>query len=105
MANFSWHDYLVIVSAVASISGIVLIVTDKQAAKDDVEAADRMLILMAFAYWLVYCAAFGLKNLIAPEWEIALLSVKLAGVIAYLLTASCVLSLPLNRVSTRQLED
>ncbi len=105
MGNFSWHDYLVIVSVVASIAGIALLVTDQNVAKDHVEAADRLLILMTFVYWLVYCAAVLVKPLILPEWEVALLSIKLTGVIAYLLTASCVLSLPLNRVSGRQLEE
>jgi hypothetical protein len=102
MGNFSWHDMLVILSAAASVGGLVLIKTDKSPAKDPLEAADRMLIMMSFAYWLVYCGAFGLQKVISPQWETALLSVKLTGVIAFLLTASCVLSLPLNRVSAGQ---
>lgn len=105
MCNFSWHDYLVIVSVFAAIAGITLIVTEPDVAKDQIEAADRMLMLMTFVYWLVYCAAVLVKPLILPEWEVALLSVKLTGVIAYLLTASCVLSLPLNRVSGSQIEE
>jgi len=98
------HTSLVILSVFASIAGVALLTIDKKPAKDEIEAADNALMLMAFTYWLVYCIAFGLQKLISPQWEIVLLSVKLTGVIAYLLTASCVLSLPLNRVSMRQIE-
>lgn len=104
MVNLSLHNWFVILSFFASITGIILLTVDKKPAKDELEAADNALMLMTFAYWLVYCVAFGLQKLISPEWEILLLSVKLTGVIAYLLTASCVLSLPLNRVSVRQAE-
>jgi len=104
MVNLSWHDCLLILSFFASIAGIALLSIDKQPAKDEIEAADRMLMLMTFVYWLVYCVAFGVQKLISPDWETVLLSVKLTGVIAFLLTASCVLSLPLNRVSVRQTE-
>lgn len=102
--NFSWHDYLLMASFVAAIGGIVLLKTDKSPAKNDVEEADQMLILMSFAYWLVYCVAFAAQKVISPDWETMVLSIKLTGVIAYLLTASCIISLPLNRVSVRQPE-
>jgi hypothetical protein len=92
------------VSGVAAIGGIVLLKTDKSPAKDDIEEADQMLILMSFAYWLVYCAAFALQKVVSTDWETMVLSIKLTGVIAYLLTASCILSLPLNRISVRQPE-
>ncbi len=104
MVNISWHDYLLMVSFVAAIAGIVLLKTDKSPTKDEFEEADHMLILMSFAYWLVYCASFALQKVISADWETMLLSIKLTGVIAYLLTASCVLSLPLNRISVRQPE-
>ncbi|MBF2029677.1 MAG: hypothetical protein IGS48_23465 [Oscillatoriales cyanobacterium C42_A2020_001] len=104
MVNLSLHNSIIILSFFASIAGVALLTLDKRPAKDEMEAADNTLMLMTFAYWLVYCVSFGLQKLISPEWETMLLSVKLTGVIAYLLTASCVLSLPLNRVSVRQVE-
>lgn len=104
MLNFSWHDYLLMLSFIASIAGVSLLMIDKSTAKDEVEAADNMLLLMAFVYWVVYCSANGLQRVISPDWEVFLLSVKLTGVISYLLTASCVLSLPLNRLSIKQAE-
>lgn len=104
MLNFSWHEYSMIVSALASIAGIILLTLDKTPAKDDMEIADHVLLKMAFSYWLVYCLAFGFQKIISPEWEIVLLSVRMTGVIAYLLTASCILSLPLSRAAVRQTE-
>lgn len=104
MLNFSWHDYLLILSFFASIAGVGLLMLDKSEAKDEVEAADNMLLLMAFVYWVVYCSANGLQRVVSPDWDTFLLSVKLTGVISYLLTASCILSLPLNRLSIKQVE-
>lgn len=100
----SLHELLVIFSSFACIAGIFLLVSDRDRTKDDVEAADHILMLMTFAYWLVYCGAVGLQKVILPEWEIAMLSAKFTSVIAFLLTASCILSLPLNRVADRQAE-
>lgn len=93
-----------ILSLVASIAGLALLIQDKSVQEDDLEIADRMLLMMSFAYWLVYCLAFYAQKVILPEWETLLLGVRLTGVLAYLLTFTCVLSLPLHRVSTRQPE-
>lgn len=81
-----------------------MLVADLKAKRNIEETTDYMLLLMAFAYWLVYCFAVGLQRFILPQWEIVLLSMKLLGVLSYLLTATCVLSLPLHRVSSRQIE-
>jgi hypothetical protein len=102
MPQLSWHEALIIFSFFAAIAGLALAIADRNSATDVIEAADNMLITMGFAYWLVYCAAIGLQKLMLPEWELAVLSIKITGVIAYLLTASCILSLPLNRISIRQ---
>ncbi len=104
MSELSLHELLVIFSSFACVAGISLLVSDRDLTRDDVETADHMLMLMTFAYWLVYCGAVGLQKIILPEWEVAMLSAKLTGVIAFLLTASCILSLPLNRVADRQVE-
>lgn len=104
MLHFFWHDYLMVASAIAALAGLGLLISDKEACSTETEVADRILMLMSFTYWLVYCAAVAVQKLILPEWEMVLLSVKLTGVIAYLLTATCVLSLPLHRVSVRQTE-
>lgn len=88
----------------AAIVGIALLFQGSQAYESDWEITDRVLMLMTFTYWLVYCVAVGLQRFILPQWELLLWSVKLTGILAYLLTTACVLSLPLHRVSMRQSE-
>lgn len=104
MPHLSWHDYLMTFSFFAAIAGIALLFSTNQAYESDWEITDRVLMLMTFTYWLVYCVAVGLQHLILPQWEVLLWSVKLTAILAYLLTAACVLSLPLHRVSIRQPE-
>jgi hypothetical protein len=104
MPHLSWHDYLMTFSFFAAIGGIGLLFNGSQASESDWEITDRVLMLMTFTYWLVYCVAAGSQRFILPEWEMLLWSVKLTGVLSYLLTAACVLSLPLHRVSVRQPE-
>jgi hypothetical protein len=103
MPTFSWHDYLLFASFLASIAGLVLLQTGSQK-ENEIEFADRMLFTMSFAHWLIFCVAFVAQKVICEEWESVLMSVKIIGVIAYLLTATCILSLPLHRVATRQPE-
>ena len=104
MATLSWHDYLMMLSFVCAIAGLALLLLEKTANETDAEVADRVLFMMSFAYWLVYCISAAALKLIQPEWEILVLSVKLTGVLSYLLTATCVMSLPLHRVSVQQTE-
>lgn len=103
MPTLSWHDYLLFCSFIASIAGLVLLFVGTQQ-EDDLDVADRMLFMMSFTYWIVFCVAFVAQKFIQPELELLLLSVKITGVIAYLLTATCILSLPLHHVATRQAE-
>ncbi|UBF25465.1 hypothetical protein K9N68_28390 [Kovacikia minuta CCNUW1] len=102
MPHASWHIYLMFFSALAAIAGLTLLL-DKNHPKD-AEGTERVLLLMIFTYWLVHCSAIGAQKLIPTEWETLLLSVKLTGLIAYLLTFACVISLPLHKVSVRQME-
>ncbi len=104
MPHLLWHDYLMILSFFAAIAGLVLLFNGNPAYESDWEITNRVLMMMTFTYWLVYCVAVGLQKCILPQWEVLLWSVRLTGVLAYLLTAACVLSLPLHRVSTRQSE-
>jgi hypothetical protein len=104
MATFSWHDYLMMLSFVAAIAGLAILSLEKAAQETDAEIADRVLFMMSFAYWLVYCVSATALKFVRPEWETVILSVKLTGVLSYLLTATCVLSLPLHRVSIQQTE-
>lgn len=106
MVELNWHDYLVMVSFVASIAGLVLLRDNRNSQPtDDRTLSEEILIKMSFTYWTVYCiSVFGLK-LHLPEDSWLLLSLKLTTVLSYLLTASSILSLPLQRMAVRRVED
>jgi hypothetical protein len=102
VAHLSWHDYIVVVSFFAAIAGLILLSDPAAQEKaEEVEDVERTLVKMGFAYWLVYCIAKGILKLELPEWESLFLGLKVTGAIAYMLTFCCILSLPLNRISTR----
>jgi hypothetical protein len=103
MVELNWHDYLVMVSFVASIAGLVLLGDNRNSQPtDDRTLSEEILIKMSFTYWTVYCiSVFGLK-LHLPEDSWLLLSLKLTTVLSYLLTASSILSLPLQRMAVRR---
>ena len=106
MVELNWHDYLVMVSFVASIAGLVLLGDNRDSQPtDDRTLSEEILIKMSFTYWTVYCiSVFGLK-LHLPEDSWLLVSLKLTTVLSYLLTASSILSLPLQRMAVRRVED
>ncbi|MEG4117415.1 hypothetical protein QUA43_08065 [Microcoleus sp. N9_B4] len=105
MVELNWHDYLVMVSFVASIAGLVLLGDRKSQPTDDRTLSEEILIKMSFVYSIVYSmSALGLK-LHLPEDSWLLLSLKLSTVLSYLLTVSSILSLPLQRMAVRQVED
>lgn len=106
MLELNWHDNLVIVSFVAAIAGLVVLSDNPTSdGADDRTLSEEILIKMSFTYWIVYCiSVFGLK-LHLPEDSWLLLSLKLTTVLSYLLTASSILSLPLQRMAVRQVEE
>jgi len=105
MVELNWHDYLVMVSFVASIAGLVLLGDNRNSPPtDDRTLSEEILIKMSFTYWTVYCiSVFGLK-LHLPEDSWLLVSLKLTTVLSYLLTASSILSLPLQRMAVRRVQ-
>ncbi len=105
MVELNWHDYLVVVSFVASIAGIVLLGDRNSQPTDDRTLSEEILIKMSFVYSIVYSmSVLGLK-LHLPEDSWLLASLKLSTVLSYLLTASSILSLPLQRMAVRRVED
>ncbi len=105
MVELNWHDYLVIVSFVASIAGIVLLGDRNSQPTDDRTLSEEILIKMSFTYWTVYCISVFALKLHIPEDNWLLHSLKLTTVLSYLLTASSILSLPLQRMAVRRVED
>ena len=100
MVELNWHDYVVMVSFVASIVGLVLLGDRKSQPTDDRTFSEETLIKMSFIYSIVYSiSVLGLKiPLPEDHW-------LLATVLSYLLTVSSILSLPLQRMAVRQVED
>lgn len=103
--NLSWHDLIVFVSFAASIAGLFLLSDPTQSEVNELEETEQILFRMSFAYWMVYCVAFGIQKLALPDWEVLLLSLKLTAAFSYFLTFSCIVCLPLHRFSVRQVED
>ncbi len=102
MLHFTWQEVLTISSFFACIAGILLALSGSSTQDTEVEDTNRMLFLMSFTYWMVYCVAEGLQKLIAADWEVLVLSLKLTAIICYFLTFACILSLPLHHIASRQ---
>jgi hypothetical protein len=105
MLELNWHDSLVLVSFVGSIAGLVLLSDRKSKPEDDRTLSQEMSIKMSFIGWIVYCISVAGLKLHLPEDSWLSLIFKLSTVISYLLTVSSILSLPLQRINVRQVED
>ncbi|WP_414542627.1 hypothetical protein [Nostoc sp. CCY0012] len=102
--NVLCHEFVVAVSFVACIAGLLLL-WDRKQPKDNLEETEKILFRMSFSYWLVYCVAFGVEKMILPDWETLLMSVKITTALSYFLTFSCILSLPLHKFAVRHIEE
>lgn len=102
MLNISWHGVLIFLSFTACLAGLFLLSDTKETQADEFENNEHMLLKMTFAYWMVYCVASSLQAIILPDWNILVLNLKIAAALSYLLTFSCVLCLPLYRISARR---
>ncbi|MDZ8050293.1 MAG: hypothetical protein RMX68_024215 [Aulosira sp. ZfuVER01] len=102
--NIFCHEFVVAVSFVACIVGL-LILWDSKQQKDEMEETEQILFRMSFTYWLVYCVAFGLDKILLPSWEPIVMSLKITTALSYFLTFSCILSLPLHRFAVHQIEE
>ncbi|MEG4271412.1 MULTISPECIES: hypothetical protein [unclassified Microcoleus] len=105
MVELNWHDYLVMVSCVASIAGLILLSDRKSQPRDDRTLSEEILIKMSFVYSIVYSMSVLALKMPLPEDNWLLASLKLTTVLSYLLTVSSILSLPLQRMAVRQVED
>jgi hypothetical protein len=104
MPTLLWHEWLAVASFFAAIAGLGLLIFSASDPELDVEATDRTLMMMVFSYWMVHCVAIGLQKLSLPDWEVLTLSLQFTAISSYLLTFSCVISLPLKRLSVRSVE-
>ncbi|MDJ0736441.1 MAG: hypothetical protein QNJ47_20655 [Nostocaceae cyanobacterium] len=104
LAIFFGHEFFVTISFVASVVGLALL-RNSQQESDEIQAVETVLLRMSFAYWLVYCIAFGIQKLVLPEWEAVLMTLKITTALSYFLTFSCILSLPLHKFAVHTVED
>jgi uncharacterized membrane protein len=102
--NIFCHEFVVAVSFVACIAGLLLL-WDCKPQNNELEETEQILLRMSFSYWLVYCSAFGIEKIMLPNWEPMLMTLKITTALSYFLTFSCILSLPLNRFAVHQVED
>ncbi|MEH1852859.1 hypothetical protein [Nostoc sp.] len=102
--NIFCHEFVVAVSFVACIIGLLLL-WDGQQQTNDVEETERILFRMSFSYWLVYCVAFGLEKMVLPNWESVLMTLKITTALSYFLTFSCIVSLPLHKFAVHRVEE
>jgi len=99
-----YHDFVVAVSFVACIAGLLLLWDCKQQTCE-AEETEQILFRMSFSYWLVYCVAFGIEKILPPDWHIILMSLKITTALSYFLTFSCVLSLPLHKLAVHRVQE
>ena len=98
------HEFLVAVSFVACIAGLFLL-RNRNETEDEAEATEEILLRMSFSYWLVYCVAFGIEKMVLPQWEGLTMTLKITTALAYFLTFSCILSLPLYKFAVHDVEE
>lgn len=104
MVNILCHEFVVAVSSVACVLGLMLL-RNCQPYADEMEETEQTLLKMSFSYWLVYCAAFGIEKMLLPDWEGLIMTLKITIALSYLLTFSCILSLPLHKFAVHQIEE
>lgn len=104
LVNIFCHEFVVAVSFVACIFGLWLLRED-QVQKQEAQATEEVLLRMSFAYWLVYCIAFGIEKMVLPHWEGLTMMLRITIALSYLLTFSCVLSLPLHKFAVHEVEE
>ncbi|AFZ03121.1 hypothetical protein [Calothrix sp. PCC 6303] len=98
------HSSVVLLSAIACVSGLVLL-WGYDSQNDEAKETERILFMMSFSYWLVYCVAFGMQKITLPGWETLIPPLKITTALAYLLTFSCILSLPLHKFAVNKIEE
>jgi hypothetical protein len=103
--NIFCHGFVVAVSSVACVLGIVLLWYPSSKQVTELQEAEETLLRMSFSYWLVYCIAFGIEQVVLPDWESLTLTLRITATLSYFLTFSCILSLPLHKFAIHHIEE
>jgi|GEM_PF-274843 hypothetical protein len=105
LLNVFCHEFVVAVSSVACILGILILRVNSPKNQDNAQEIEENLLKMTFSYWLVYCVAFGMEKVILPHWEYLIMTLKITTALSYFLTFSCIVSLPLYKLAVHQVEE
>ncbi|MFM7406864.1 MAG: hypothetical protein ACKO3K_09430 [Cuspidothrix sp.] len=104
LANMFGHEFVVGVSFIASILGLLLLWNSNKET-DEAQATEESLLRMSFTYWLVYCITFGIEKVFLFDWETVIVTLKITTALSYFLTFSCILSLPLHKFAVHKIEE
>ncbi|MBW4596474.1 MAG: hypothetical protein KME46_27100 [Brasilonema angustatum HA4187-MV1] len=102
--NLVCHDFFVLLSFIACITGLLLLWERKQE-NNEVEETEKILFRMSFSYWLVYCVAFAIQKIVLPDWETVVMSLRITTALSYFLTFSCIVSLPLHKFAVSRVQE
>ncbi len=90
---------ITLISFLASALGLFVLYHHDRLRHEDLDETQWMLFAMAFAYWMIHCVAISVVRWIPQDWIWVLMNVKITAVASALLTFSCAMSLPLNRIA------
>lgn len=99
ITHSAFTQSITLISFFCSALGLFALYYNEGLRNEDLDEAEWMLFAMGFAYWMVHCVAIALVRWVPQEWTWVLLNVKIAAVASALLTFSCAMSLPLNRIA------
>jgi Na+/melibiose symporter-like transporter len=99
LTHSSFTHIITVISFFASAIGLFVLYYHEGIRNEDLDETQWMLFGMGFAYWMVHCVAIALVQWIPQDWVWLILNVKITAVASALLTFSCAMSLPLNRIA------
>jgi hypothetical protein len=100
MTSSDWIEYLRLGSFFASTIGLFILYND-ESTQTDFGEANWNLLAFSFGYWIVNCIAHSIQLCVCPSWSMVVLSLKFTSLFSFLLTFSCAISLPLNKVAAK----
>jgi hypothetical protein len=99
LTHSEFTHVITLISFFASALGLFTLYHHDRLRHEDLDETQWMLFAMAFTYWMVHCVTIAVVQWIPQDWIWVLLNVKITAVASALLTFSCAMSLPLNRIA------
>jgi hypothetical protein len=101
MSHPVWIESVRLASFFASVIALFILYND-ESTQTDFGEANWNLMSFSCGYWIVNCLVGASQTCICPTWTTLVMSLKLTSLFSLLLTASCLMSLPLNQIAVRQ---